>query len=62
MKVQIHGWVQDNAGTYHKPGSILTIDADGGEGCLSAAAVDALAAHKGATRIKSDKPAKPDAE
>lgn len=58
MKVQVHGWVQDNTGTYHKPGSTLTIDADGGDGCIGAARVDALVKTKGATRIQPDK-AKP---
>lgn len=61
MKIQVHGWVQDNAGTYHKPGSVLTIDADGGAGCISAKLADQLESYGGGTREK--KAAKPtDAE
>lgn len=51
MKVQVHGWVQDNAGTYHPAGVILTIDADGGDKCISAKRTDALVKMGAATRL-----------
>jgi hypothetical protein len=47
MKITVHGWVQDNAGTYHKAGATLTVDDDGGEGCITAAAADALVKQRG---------------
>jgi hypothetical protein len=34
--ITVHGWVQDNLGTYHQPGCTLTIDDDGTEGCITA--------------------------
>lgn len=63
MKIEVHGWIQDNTGTYHKPGSVLTVDADGGEGCISAKQADQLESYKGGTRIAPEKkPAKPAGE
>lgn len=40
--VIIHGWAQDNAGSQHKPGTVLKVDDDGGEGCITAADAAAL--------------------
>lgn len=40
--ILIHAWVQDNAGSYHKPGTDLKVDDKGGEGCVTAAAADHL--------------------
>lgn len=63
MKVQVHGWVQDNSGAYHKAGSTLTVDADGGEGCISAKRADGMVKSGSATRIapaKVEKPPKAD--
>lgn len=33
-KIIVHGWAQDNAGSYHKPGASITVDDEGGEGCI----------------------------
>jgi hypothetical protein len=41
-KVTVHAWVQDNSGSYHKPGSQLIVDDKGGEGCITAKAADQL--------------------
>lgn len=56
MKIEIHGWVQDNTGSYHRKGSTLTVDADGGAGCISAKRADALVKANGAMRVAPRKP------
>lgn len=41
-KITVHGWVQDNAGSYHQSGAVLTVDDKGGEGCVTADAAAQL--------------------
>lgn len=44
QKIVAPGWIQDNAGNYHKAGAELTVDDDGGAGCISTAQAEQLAA------------------
>jgi hypothetical protein len=55
-KITVHAWVQDNAGSYHKPGAQLTVDDKGDDGCITASAADALVKGRCATAHHSDKP------
>ena len=41
-KITTHAWVQDNSGSYHKPGSDLTVDDKGAEGCITAKVAEDL--------------------
>jgi hypothetical protein len=41
-KITVHGWVQDNAGSYHQAGAVLTVDDEGGKDCIGAKAADHL--------------------
>lgn len=42
-QLTVRHWTLDNAGTYHRPGAVLTIDDDGSDGCIDAARADAIA-------------------
>jgi len=35
-KIKVHGQVMDNAGDLHDAGSVLTVDDEGGKGCVDA--------------------------
>lgn len=41
-RIIIHGFAQDNRGSYHKAGAVLTIDDDGGKGTITEAAATAM--------------------
>jgi hypothetical protein len=56
-KITVHGWTRDNVGNYHKAGSTLTVDADGGEGCIDAKSAAALVKHNSATPCQQHKAA-----
>jgi hypothetical protein len=42
-KIILPGWMLDNAGTYHAPGTEVTVDDDGSDGCITVAQADQLA-------------------
>jgi hypothetical protein len=54
-KIIVHGWVQDNAGSYHKAGAQLTVDDHGGDGCVTVKAAERLVKLHSASPHHSDK-------
>lgn len=53
-RITVHGWVQDNSGSYHKAGAVLTVDDAGGEGCIGKAAAEDLVKHSSASPHHAD--------
>lgn len=45
----VHGWVLDNEGNYHEPGSTLTVSAEERAGCIDAERAEQLVDDHSAT-------------
>lgn len=59
-KIILHGYAQDNAGSYHGAGAELTVADDGGENCIGTKPAAALVASHCAAAVpdKAEKPTK----
>lgn len=57
-KIRLHGMAPDNGGNHHQAGSVLTVDDDGGPGCITAARADQLVKIHSATAVVEKEPAK----
>jgi hypothetical protein len=53
-QIKVHGSVMDNAGDQHHAGTVLSIDDDGGKGCVTATHAKQLLKINSATVVEPE--------